>query len=537
MTAAPVSRIGLSNLVLGHELGGGGQGKVTEVTGLVVGRQWPAVLKTYNAATANPDTAVLERIVAFPAQLPPGDSNWLHEHTAWPAVIAEDNGVVRGFLMRAVPAAYYFGFHTRTRGTRQQLADVAFLLNNDQYVTSSGLSVSDHDRLALLASLAGALSRLHSLDIVVGDLSPKNLLFSLAPVPDCFIIDCDAMRVRGETVLPQIQTPDWEVPAGEATATPAADAYKFGLLAIRLFARDQSSADPAALAALSPELGRLAEASLRHDPSGRPAPQDWIPVLAAASAAVPAGTATAAVPTAAPTRISVPIPTVAATPAPASAQAPPRRPAAAAGQAAPRRRGRRAAVGWSATVLGVAAVALVIGLGMHATANPAASSSSQGGTGGSAVTSGGGSAQGQAAQINHLLNASAASRQSLATAVQDVGNCTNLDSATATISAVASQRATEYSQASSLPTGALQDGGTLKSDLLSALHFSVAADKDFLAWAQQNAGCQGTAPVTHSYNAGIRASGKAVTAKDDFVQLWNPIASSDGFPARTEGGI
>src|ERR1019366_7340580 len=128
-------------------------------------------------------------------------------------------------------------------------------------------------------------------DVVVGDLSPKNLLFSLAPEPGCFIIDCDAMRVRGETVLPQAQTPDWEVPAGEPIATPAADAYKFGLLAIRLFARDQSSSDPAALAALSPELGRLADLSLHDDPARRPGPGAWVPALDAAAAAASAAPA------------------------------------------------------------------------------------------------------------------------------------------------------------------------------------------------------------------------------------------------------
>jgi hypothetical protein len=533
MTAAPVPRIDISNLVLGNELGGGGQGKVTEVNGLVINGQWPAALKIYTPAARNPDTAVLERIVGFPRQLSPGDSTWVHEHTAWPAVIAEDSGVVRGFLMRTVPDAYYFGFHTRTRGTRRQLADVAFLLNTDQYVTSSGISVSDRDRLKLLTSLAEALSRLHGLGVVVGDLSPKNLLFSLTPAPGCFIIDCDAMRVRGETVLEQIQTPDWEVPEGEATATPAADAYKFGLLAIRLFARDQSSSDRAVLFALSQELGRLAEASLQRDPSRRPAPQDWIPALTAASAAVRA----AATPAASSPRISVPIPTVTSAAFPPSAQAPPRRPAPTPGRPAPRRRGRRAAVAWSATVLGIAAVALVIVLGMHAIANPAASSSSQTGTGGSAATTGGGSAQGQAAQINNLLDASAASRQSLASAVQDVGNCTNLSSATSAISTVASQRASEYDQASRLSAGALPDGAALKFDLLSALHYSVAADKDFLAWAQQNAGCQGTAPVNAAYNAGLRASGKAVTAKKNFLRLWNPVASNQGFPTRSEGGI
>jgi hypothetical protein len=310
--AAPVPRIDLSNLVLGSALGGGGQGKVTEVNGLVIKGHWPAALKIYTPGARNPDTAVLERIVGFPRQLSSGDSSWLDEHTAWPAVIAEDDGVVCGFLMRAIPPAFYFDFQTQTRGPERKPAEIAFLLNPETYVRNSGIAITDHDRLALLTSLAGALSRLHGLGVVVGDLSPKNLLFSLGPSPGCFVIDCDAMRVRGETVLEQIQTPDWEVPAGEMSATPAADAFKFGLLAIRLFARDQSSQDTTALAAVSPELGRLAQLSQHRDPVQRPSPGTWMTTLnaVARSAATTAPRATAPRPTAAAPRISVPIPTV-----------------------------------------------------------------------------------------------------------------------------------------------------------------------------------------------------------------------------------
>ena len=319
------------------------------------------------------------------------------------------------------------------------------------------------------------------------------------------------------------------MPHGEETATPAADAYKFALLAIRLFARDQSSYDRTALTALSPELGRLAGASLDPDPSRRPGPRAWIPALAAAistaSAAAPAMTAPAT-----PPRISVPIETVPATAG---------RPAPSPPSPAPQRRGRRRAGALAGTVAGIALVAGIVIVGLHSTSSPAASTSAQTGAGGTGTTAaaGGGNASQQAAQLNNLLDASAASRQSLATAVQDVGNCSNVSGAISAISTVAGQRASEYHQAAALATGALPDGADLKSDLLSALHYSVAADRDFLRWAQQNTGCQTTVPPNRAYGKGLTASANAVTAKNTFLQMWNPIASNDGYPARTEGGI
>jgi hypothetical protein len=524
---APVPRIDISNLQLTGQLGGGGQGKVAAVNGLLINGQWPAALKTYSSAlNRHVDTAVLERIVAFPRQLNEEDSGWLHATTAWPMVIAEDRGMVRGFLMRTIPEAYYFGFRTAPGGAIRKPAETAYLLNSDAYVASTGLVVSDRDRLALLASVASVLSRLHALGVTVGDLSPKNLLFSLHPVTSCFMIDCDAMCVRGDNVLHQVQTPDWEVPPGEATATPAADAYKFALLAIRLFARDQSSYDRAPLSALSAGLEQLAHASLQDDPAQRPSPSAWIPELTAASGIISETPATVTAPAAPPHMFSVPIETVGTTAVAAPASRPPSHPA-------PRPRARRNIAAVIGTLASIAVVAVVVILGLHSSASHGASSSTQTGTGTPSTTS----AQNEAAQLNRLLNASAASRQSLAAAVQDVDNCSNVSSAISAISAVAGQRATEYDQASAASTGALPNGSELKSELLSALSNSVSADHDFLQWAQQNENCQGTAPVNAAYSSGITASANAVTAKEAFVRLWNPIAANDGFPTRQEGGI
>jgi hypothetical protein len=382
MMVFSVPRVEVSSLSLGAPLGSGGQGRVVAVSGFRISGEWPAVLKTYSAeVAAELDASVLEKIVALPRQLPPGDGQWLLENTAWPAVIAEDQGRVCGFLMRTVPSAFYFGYRTHAQGTRRQLADTAFLLNSDSYISSAGLAVSDHDRLGLLASVAGALSRLHALGAVAGDFSPKNVLFSLRPAPSCFLIDCDAVQFHGESVFRQIDTPDWEVPDGEEKGTAATDAYKFGLLAIRLFARDQSARDPAALTAMSPELGRLAQLSQDPDPARRPAPKAWDSALAAAArtASTTTTTTAAAAPPAAPapSRISVPVSPVAST-APAAASA------------ALSRRARPLIL----TAAAAAAVITVGGIaGIHALSHPGTSASntsalSGGGQGGAA--SGGG---------------------------------------------------------------------------------------------------------------------------------------------------
>ncbi|HEY3904416.1 MAG TPA: hypothetical protein VGM14_10975 [Streptosporangiaceae bacterium] len=295
MTTFSVPRVDISSLTVSQDLGRGGQGRVSAVDGFKVHGSWPAAVKIYaNDQQRSADTSVLETMVALPRQLSDEDRSFLLENTAWPAVMAEDNGAVCGFLMRTVPSDFYFDFQYRTLGRQRKLADVAFLLNSEAYVRDAGIVVDDRQRLLLLKNVATLLTRLHAIDIVVGDLSPKNLLFKLDPVPRCFLIDCDASRLSGQTVLAQVETPDWEAPAGESKATTATDSYKFGLLAIRLFARDQSVRAVSALTDVSAELGQLATRCLQPDPQSRPSPEDWTRALDSALAREHANTIQAA---------------------------------------------------------------------------------------------------------------------------------------------------------------------------------------------------------------------------------------------------
>jgi serine/threonine protein kinase len=135
----------------------------------------------------------------------------------------------------------------------------------------------------------------------------------------------------------------------------------------------------------------------------------------------------------------------------------------------------------------------------------------------------------QAAALSTLLTSSAAARTALHDAVRLVDACTNLATAVSQLQGVVNQRAGEYSRASSLPTSALPDGTAVKSELIGALSSSLKADRDYLTWArQQQAG--GCTPSIQSgaYNAAFGASQLANTAKEAFVQVWNPVAAKYG---------
>ncbi|MFG1942646.1 hypothetical protein [Nonomuraea sp. NPDC048826] len=270
-----MSTIERTALALGHRLGVGGQGTVHEVLDRKINSQWDVAYKEYDPAVLDDlDVGALTAMTELIGRLPGWDAAWLCDKTAWPAALVESDGAVTGFLMRSVPHRFSFDLRSLS-GTVRKLATMEFLLNDDAYIGGIGLRVSDRDRLLLLADLADTLARLHAMDIVVGDLSPKNLLFTVEASPECFLIDCDAMRLDGAEALPQVETPDWQIPADEQKGTRESDAYKFALLAVRVFARDQTSADPARLAAVSPALADLAAAGLHQPPPDRPTPARW----------------------------------------------------------------------------------------------------------------------------------------------------------------------------------------------------------------------------------------------------------------------
>jgi len=135
----------------------------------------------------------------------------------------------------------------------------------------------------------------------------------------------------------------------------------------------------------------------------------------------------------------------------------------------------------------------------------------------------------QAAALGTLLSSSAAARSTLSSAVKQVVACTNLSGAVGQLQDVVNERTSEYGRASALTTSALPHGAAVKSELVTALGSSLTADKEFLSWAQQQqtGGCT-PAGQSGAYNAAYSASESADTAKQSFVDMWNPVAARYG---------
>ena len=269
-------------------LGSGGQGSVYRAPKVQINFAASVAFKEYKPAWRNGvDFGALEAMAAFLEARSFGEGSEMVARVAWPAKVVTAAGVPVGFVMAEVPDAFAYALRLPSGADKRELAQFQLLLNPEAYLARVGLAVSERDRYLLGAEVAESLAILHGHGIAVGDLSPKNILFSLTPNPRCFFVDADAMRLSGRGALPQAETPDWEIStvSSEELATKATDRYKLGLLVLRLLAGDQSTRDPRSLPRSAPAAIRdLVVRALDRGPTYRPAAADWVAPLRAASA-------------------------------------------------------------------------------------------------------------------------------------------------------------------------------------------------------------------------------------------------------------
>ncbi|GAA4393969.1 hypothetical protein [Tsukamurella soli] len=259
----------------------GGQGVVYAAPAVRTAFTPHMVYKEYRPEVlAQLDGAALAAMPVFLESLPAAAGRRMINLSAWPCAIVEKNGSPTGFVMPRIPDEFFVSI-TTVKGVSRQMAELQHILNPVDILRQRGLLVSEVERYSLLRSVADNLDFLHTHGVVVGDLSPKNLLFSLdRSHPHSYFIDCDAMRVGGRSVMPQLETPGWSVPAGEELATPQSDSYKLGLLALRLLVAEQDVTDPRMLPAfVTPMLRQLVTDTLTRPARQRPGPAVWDRVL------------------------------------------------------------------------------------------------------------------------------------------------------------------------------------------------------------------------------------------------------------------
>jgi hypothetical protein len=234
----------------------------------------------------------LEWLIAQRDALDPFHRSRIILSTAWPTTIVTFRNSPVGFLMPRVGKEYFARYGLRSAPKEvlldwDRLVAVRFGARRPNIV-SEVPDVSDEDVLMLLTSLAEILRALHAEGIVLGDLSGRNLLWSLRPSPRILLLDNDGFRRSGEPgITYPKETPGWEDPHLKGSVTTmASDVYKFGLVAHRaVFGYNSLSAELTAQAEALGGWRRLVADLVKRSTAAteqRPTAQDWRSALASA---------------------------------------------------------------------------------------------------------------------------------------------------------------------------------------------------------------------------------------------------------------
>jgi serine/threonine protein kinase len=272
-----------------QRLAAGSQGIVYTMSNVRINANFDAAFKEYKPSI-QVDFGVIDKMVNFINSLSFAEGSRLFSLTSWPAEVVRDHNRPCGFIMPLVPKQFYISMTLSADRRETTLGAFQHLLNADDFLARRAIPLSERLRYELLVSVAQALDFLHGYDIVVGDFSPKNLLFSLETDRPCYFVDCDAMQLGGSSALQQLETPDWsvrDVNHTEPLATKESDRYKFALLVLRLLCGSQDARSLQSLpSGVDADLRALITQGISANPNSRPAPRQWIkPLREAASKA------------------------------------------------------------------------------------------------------------------------------------------------------------------------------------------------------------------------------------------------------------
>jgi hypothetical protein len=251
------------------------------------------VYKEYRVGVVQVALAGLVKIVSARLDLTAQRRTVLDSMTAWPlrAVVGPGNEPL-GVLMKLIPGAYFEEMQLPSGRRKRVAREVQHLIFDASAARMREVDVpADTDlrsRLQICERFAFVISLLHGANLVYGDISARNVLYALRPVPTVFLVDCDAARVRGSAAVNKQQdSPDWDPPEaattragggsfGQSTQT---DRYKLALFILRCLVPGRGSSlnrDWGAARNMLDARGlRLLKDALQGHPDQRPLAREW----------------------------------------------------------------------------------------------------------------------------------------------------------------------------------------------------------------------------------------------------------------------
>jgi DNA-binding helix-hairpin-helix protein with protein kinase domain len=275
------------------KIGGGANGVVHQLASYRLPEvPGPIVFKHYfqRKGTEPPAAAGLAGIVQTGTTITDKEQRRaITERTAWPLrVVLDDDHKAVGVLMRLIPDEFMQRFAQSRGRTKIRPREIQHLMMDPAVIRHNGVDVPADNRMRargeICRELAYVMAALRGAGLIFGDVSARNILYSIRPRPSIFFVDCDAARVHGSaSVFPQQHSPDWEPPEAMSGTSDkqnhATDNYKLALAIMRILTpgrgssvnRDRHAADRV----LGAEGRLLLKRALEGKPPERPEAKEW----------------------------------------------------------------------------------------------------------------------------------------------------------------------------------------------------------------------------------------------------------------------
>jgi hypothetical protein len=303
MSAAPGELIDKAALGAMEYIAEGGQGRIYRCTQLRL-PDYDGALAYKEFKSQQFSASGLEAIIGVRSRLDEATRHRLDALTTWPTRLVRDGGPVVGLLMPLIKDEFVHVGRSLTGSPMRKEREIQYLfLAADRLERLGFPRVNLYQRFAICLRLAQAFEILGANNVVYGDFSAKNALYSVGPGrrdAAAILVDCDAVRVTGTmSAVPQLNSPDWEPPGDERTRlTTQTDLYKYALFVLRCLspgsqastARDPRRADDI----LDAHGQGMLRAALGSNPAARPSATAWVQYFTARLAANGPGPGTAA---------------------------------------------------------------------------------------------------------------------------------------------------------------------------------------------------------------------------------------------------
>ncbi|HWG74638.1 MAG TPA: hypothetical protein VG184_11365 [Acidimicrobiales bacterium] len=228
-------------LAVGELLAEGGEGRVHTLEDRA-----DLVYKAFKVPVAKEAMRALVRWLDQVTVSSPALAARVRSASAWPVAVVADgrSDLAAGLLVPRAPER----FRLRHRDGAPRLATLSYLTADPgQRAAAYGLALPppmDPARLGIAYALARLLDALGGASPAAahGDLSAKNVLWSLERGPEVYVIDCDNTELFGADGTPvttgrrRPMTPNWDDPAIAAGASPdlSSDRYSLALIFLRI---------------------------------------------------------------------------------------------------------------------------------------------------------------------------------------------------------------------------------------------------------------------------------------------------------------